>query len=720
MDRRFLFGLVVVVLVASTAVALAPPAAAQDRDGGGVGTVVIGGDVVECDAYNTYYRGKTRANFGWAGLRADSTRFRLWRCGLLSTAELRDQALRVDRFLKHESDHDGPWTVAPGINWATPPSEYESGTPTPTPTPPPTPTPGPGNGTNGTDGNGTAPPADPPDGSDGNGSDGTGDTAPGAPPCDELPPGGQQVCELMSDGEGSGDPLRALVDAVVAAAVGVFTDVIGGAVLGFVRGVFDVVTDLLADRPVPVRNGGPALLQPPTNPPMTTVYELWKTVALPAALGVWALFMVAVRGVDLAPPALVADRAARRHKARAWVQLPLIVVSFAYASLVLWLSVGLSQLFMPSAAVILPGVDSLLDHAVAGGVTGILLFLSSGILAVLIVVEVALTYLAIFVLAPALPLAMALELPDVSVLKYVASVGRSMQGWFVPCAFMPVPTAVILGLGYPVINALRNGAGTAIPGGNVLGTPLWVFLLLVMWYAALLAPVALLLGSRHTRPAALAVGALGALGSLGVASRARAVGSTATSAGGAAAGSGGALAGAGTRAAGALPSGGSDTGGSSTGRVDPVRGSPFATDGGTMVAGGGGSPSSPTAGGTGGETGATAVAGGGGGGTGTPTPAAGGEATRSNADSPSAPGARSRAIPTDQPYEVGYFREGSWQPVEDTTFSADWLADRGFDRMQEVHAREGHDLRVRGADDETVYAGPGSAGASNEDTTTPN
>lgn len=72
-------------------------------------------------------------------------------------------------------------------------------------------------------------------------------------------------------------------------------------------------------------------------------------------------------------------------------------------------------------------------------------------------------------------------------------------------------------------------------------------------------------------------------------------------------------------------------------------------------------------------------------------------------------GGRQDAVPSGQEYELGYYRDGGeWTEVETASFDRDWLVDGGYDRVQSVHAGEGHDLRLRGTDDDTVYEVPDS------------
>lgn len=454
--------------------------------------------------------------------------------------------------------------------------------------------------------------------------------------------------------------------------------------------------EVLVSRPIPLRDGHAEYLRQPTNAPMDTVWEIWLTFVLPAALGIWALYMILIQFAGLLPPSLVTKSQLRSKRASGWAQLFHILGSWVITSLWLHICFGISRWFAPEGVVIFPGGESLLETAISGGVAGVILWLSSGVLAILIFLVFGLSYLAPFVLAPAYPLFVALSLPDFWIFRRFASIGEMFEGFFTASAAMTIPTSVILGLGYPVINRLREA--TDGPLASLGGVPLLSLLTLVMWFAALVTPLLLLMNARRMRPAAMfTAGLLGAASAVGMRNRASelrgAAGGAATgaAAGGAAGGTTGALA----AASGGSSGGGSGSGGS-TASVDPVSGSPFAADGGTTALGSGSTSSS-----TGAPAPATAS---GGGMMGQQHDSSGSMSVASGGHTPgSSSVAQSQDdIPGTQKYEIGYQTDDGFERIRRGEFDRDWLLSDGYSRIDS--AFPDRDVVMRGAQSGATYA----------------
>jgi hypothetical protein len=282
----------------------------------------------------------------------------------------------------------------------------------------------------------------------------------------------------------------------------------------------ETVVEVLVSRPVPLRNGEVAIAERPTNPPMDTVYDLWLGVGLPGGLAIWALMMLLTRLSLLLPSRLVPGAQSRAKLLAGWFGLFRILFSWIWCAIVLHLTLGIAVWFAPSGDQILAGFDALGETAVGAGIAGLVLYLSSGVLFILVVLVFGLSFLAPFVLMPAYPLFIALSLPDFWIFEWVAQKGEFLRSLFAPAALLPVPTAIILGTGYPIINAIQ-GELTG-PVGSIIGIPTYVLLLLVMWGTALIAPVFLFFGTRNLRPLSMfAAGALGAATAVNTARGAR-------------------------------------------------------------------------------------------------------------------------------------------------------------------------------------------------------
>ena len=508
----------------------------------------------------------------------------------------------------------------------------------------------------------------------------------GTGPCAGIGGIGGAVCTGMQKGVGT--LVTNLVDQV---ATVLLTKLQSGA---------ETVIQLLVSRPVPLRDGDIALAGEPTNPPMTTVYALWLNMGLPAGLGVWALSMLLLRLTAFLPSSAAPAMEAKTKLLEGWITLFRILASWIWCALVLHLTLGMAQAFAPPGEVIITSFESLGETAAGAGIAALIVYLSSGVLFLLVVAVFGLSFLAPFVFMPAYPLFVGLSLPDVWIFEWFAQKGEFLRSLFAPAAFMPVPTAVILGAGYPVINAIRGELSG--PLASIVGVPTYIILLLVMWFTALLAPLFLFVGGRKMRPLQMfAAGALGAATATNVSQRASNL-----------------------RDRLGRPSLGSDSSGASVaanagaGRsVDPLEGSPFSRENGGGFGGRLGATDGPEIAGMLGEGGST---GSGGGGppasvtspsTGTTGSASTSTSTGSASTSSGESGSkwdRFTSRPTqayadsvpdgiefekvttrteldqDQ-YNAGYFRDnGEFQTVSQGNSDAEWLLDKGrFKQLSE-------------------------------------
>ncbi len=281
--------------------------------------------------------------------------------------------------------------------------------------------------------------------------------------------------------------------------------------LDFARGVAEWAVEFLVSRPVPLRNGTPEFVDRPTNAPMDTVYDWWRTRGLPAGLLIWAFSMILLRANALMPTGAISNQQAKTLEAKGWFMLFVILGSWIWAAFVLHLASALTVTFAPSGNQIVASFETLTDSVLAGGLGALLLWLSSGILFLFVALVFGLSWLAVYVLVPALPVFLALCLPAFWLFRPLASVGDRLRGLFIPCAFVPFPAAVILGVGYPVTNAVHGSLDQGLSNAAGVDAFAYIILVLVMWFCAAVSPLFLFVGSRRMRPfATLAAGAIGA------------------------------------------------------------------------------------------------------------------------------------------------------------------------------------------------------------------
>lgn len=457
----------------------------------------------------------------------------------------------------------------------------------------------------------------------------------------------------------SGQVCNGFIDAIRA---------IAQAYLEFARDVAEWSIEFLVSRPVPLQNGEMELVDRPTNAPMGTAYDMWFTKGLPIGLALWGFGMVLLRLTTILPGGSAAAHRSKTLQQKGWFGLFFILASWIWAAVVLHLSQGMILAVAPDGADLVADLGSIGGNSAAAGLGIILVWLSSGVLFLLIALVFGLSWVSVFIFAPALPIFIALSLIDFGPLSIVSKVGQIGRDLFVTVAFLPFPTALVLGFGYPIINAARSampGPASIVPGLGV-----YALLTLCLWVIALLSPIMLFVGMRSIRPfSSMAAGVLGAVSATTLASASSKVGkasSAATSAASSAA---------------------------SSPRVDPIVGSPFSSDNTSSTA-------------------SSAV-----GALGTPS----GGLTRSGSGTASMGASRGffsdSRIPSsislnkvatrseldnEQEYRAGYFLpNGDFKGVGGTSSNRDWTLDKGYQRFDKAYSDK--TILLQGAEDEQFY-----------------
>ena len=255
---------------------------------------------------------------------------------------------------------------------------------------------------------------------------------------------------------------------------------------------------------------------------------------------------------------------------------------------------------------------------------------------------------------------------------------------FVTVSFLPFPTALVLGFGYPIINAARSampGPASIVPGLGV-----YALLTLCLWVIALLSPIMLFIGMRSMRPfSSMAAGFLGAVSATSLASASNKVGKAGRAA---------------TNAASSA---------ASSSRVDPVQGSPFSSDN-TGSTGAVGATGTSAAGALGSASGGLARSGN------SATTSLGASSTSSSSGTSRESFTDSRIpsgvslnnvvsrsdLASDQKYRAGYFKpDGEFEGVGGTTSDRDWTLNKGYERLDKAYPDK--TLVLQGAEDDEFY-----------------
>lgn len=501
------------------------------------------------------------------------------------------------------------------------------------------------------------PTAQPPDG----GEDQSNESEKNSGYCSGIDPVSGQVC-------------NGFIDAIRALAQGF---------LEFARDIAEWAVEFLVSRPVPLQDGEMELVERPTNAPMGAAYELWLTKGLPIGLALWGFAMTVLRFTTILPMGAASAHRGKTLRQKGWFGLFFILGSWIWAAVVLHLSQGMILAVAPEGADLVADLGSIGGNNAAAGLGIILVWLSSGVLFLLIAFVFGLSWVSVFIFAPALPVFIALSLVDFGPLSVVARIGKFGRDLFVTVAFLPFPTALVLGFGYPIVNAARD----AMPGPAeiVPGLGVYALLTLCLWVIALLSPIVLFIGMRSMRPLAyMTAGILGAVSMSSLASSSSKVGK------------------AGSAASSAASSVATNP------RVDPLKGSPFSRDNAssTSAVGATETRSVSALGSSGGLTrSSSSVA------TSMDAPStsgASGSSRQSFSDSRVPSGVSLNKVATrseldsEQDYRAGYFLpNGDFKGVGGTSSNRDWTLDTGYERLEKVFPDE--TLVLQGADDEQFY-----------------
>lgn len=296
------------------------------------------------------------------------------------------------------------------------------------------------------------------------------------------------------------------------------------------------VIKFLVERPRALQNGEISFFGAPTNVPMDVVHKYWASKTLPAALSLWALFMVLNLFTGLLPFGGASKYAQARALERGMLCLLGIIGSWGLGQLVLHGSFALSATLAPSAETLSTDPQVAQADTMAAVIGALILYLGYGVVAIISVVQFVLTWLGLYILLPALPLAVELMHPQWGPLRKLNKYGEKVFDLFLPCALWPVPAAVVLGVGYPISAGIAESMPdflAFIPGINATTAGLLGILHLAVWTVAVIAPFFVFFFTSPSKTAAsLALGALGgySAGAASGASSGAAAGSAAGSA----------------------------------------------------------------------------------------------------------------------------------------------------------------------------------------------
>jgi hypothetical protein len=280
--------------------------------------------------------------------------------------------------------------------------------------------------------------------------------------------------------------------------------IIGG-VVEFVQGIISGIVNLIVGTPVPKHNGQPAFFQQPTNQPWKGVYNSWLTFAMPLGIIEWMLMMLGILFSQVYISNSANELKRREMKNRSWKVLLGVLGSWAIGSVILHLSNGVTLAVAPNGEDIASNLAVFAGSVGAAGAAGLLIWFFEGILFLFILLLVLAKYAVVFVMMWSLPVLLPLAAFNVGPIKLLSKPARGIIDMFIPFVFLTLPMALVLRVGYVVLNSLNQGAiaqvGMWASGSNTALT-------LGFWIVAAVSP--LFVFSQTGRIKGMAAGMLGA------------------------------------------------------------------------------------------------------------------------------------------------------------------------------------------------------------------
>jgi hypothetical protein len=280
--------------------------------------------------------------------------------------------------------------------------------------------------------------------------------------------------------------------------------IIGG-VVDFVQGIISGIVNLIVGTPVPKHNGSPAFFQQPTNQPWKGVYNSWLTFALPLGIIEWMLMMLGIMFSQVYISGSANELKRREMKNRSWKVLFGVLGSWVIGATILHLSNAVTLAVAPNGKDIASNLAVFVGSVGAAGAAGLLIWFFEGILFLFILLLVLSKYAVVFVMMWSLPVLLPLAAFNVGPLKLLSKPARGIIDMFIPFVFLTLPMALVLRVGYVVVNSLNQGAiaqiGMWASGANTA-------LILGFWIVAAVSP--LFVFSQTGRIKGMAAGMLGA------------------------------------------------------------------------------------------------------------------------------------------------------------------------------------------------------------------
>jgi hypothetical protein len=254
----------------------------------------------------------------------------------------------------------------------------------------------------------------------------------------------------------------------------------------FVGGIINAIIDMVVGAPVPRHNGERAIVQPPTNEPWTTIYDSWLTMAVPIGLAEWLLMVIGVLFSEVYISGQEAELKRREMKHRTWKVLFGIVGSWTIGATILHVADALAQSVAPTGEQITSNLFVFAATGQSVALAGFLMWLFGATIFLFVIILILTRIAVIFTMMWALPILLPLAALDMGPLSTISRPARGLIDMFIPFAFMTLPIAIVLQVGYLVMEGLNSSLlqGTLLYVSGANGA-----ILLGFWIVAAVSPL---------------------------------------------------------------------------------------------------------------------------------------------------------------------------------------------------------------------------------------
>lgn len=255
----------------------------------------------------------------------------------------------------------------------------------------------------------------------------------------------------------------------------------------FVGGIIKFFIDLILGAPVPTHNGGdPAIVQPPDNQPWKAVYESWKSWAVPLGLLEWLLMVIGVMFSQVIVSSQETQLQLREMKHRVWKVLFGIVGSWAIGAIILHVANAITLTVAPTEADVSNNLAVLIGQGQAVSIGAVLMYIFGATIFIFVLLMILVRTAVVFIFMWGLPVLLPLAAMNVGPLEIISRPARGLIDMFIPFAFMTLPMALCLKVGFVVVNGLNTNL---VASAGMWLTNMNGMIILGFWIIAAVSPL---------------------------------------------------------------------------------------------------------------------------------------------------------------------------------------------------------------------------------------